>query len=90
MSSFDTPRSGLLFRPEQAAFAYPGLSGPESQPSPGRGCPFIVWHPFFWHGSSPRGSNSMSAVGQERRFLRGVQFRSDFVRNDDLVFSRSG
>ena len=38
-----------------------------------------------WRGFGPRGANSLSTVGQERRFLRGVQFlcaHSDFLKED--------
>ena len=60
---------------------FSGLFGPEAQPSPGRGFPSIVWHPSFSRGFSPRGSNPLPAVGQERRFPVSTKF----VRNDDLL-----
>ena len=40
---------------EHAAFACKGFFGPQSQPSPGRCFPNIVWHPLCWRGSSPAG-----------------------------------
>ena len=75
-SFFGTPGCCLLFRPRVGRI--------RTVLSDCR-LPYNVRHPLFGRSLSTSGSNTLSAVGQENSCLSGVQSRSEFVRNDDLV-----